>query len=526
MPTYLAAIQNSFNLQDEEYNCITAMFPISRKLPIENIFQGDCFLNRTVFRSHHWKMIPEIHKDKDWYNHGYVMSFISENTVNTQMRTDTTAGGITYTYFPKCLTNSVFGTLLKWAVDEESDDVKSEACYVNAGYNRLYSENVIKGYNKYLPYIPTSYPNRIWPSSKQTPGSFINNFRLFGISSYKDFPWEDGPINSVVELYGKLVSICDRAINEHYYNESQYRVPTSQGELLLGQTDILAEQCRKIAPFGSKHTHGILSVLSGIVGIDTDKNIIWRVMPGDGGLVAENMSQKYQIESEFRKQVELIKSYYKIGDTPSWGNGVVIGYDPTYKEIHFSIVSGYQPTTFTFSEEINAFLGNAPFVYHTYINDGKEFYSANKGVSGASGGLYQHNNKKCFMVFSGVLKPMILSIMVNGLSEQGNTSQLRKIFKSGSMIAGPQPFESIDINTLFQHGQLNPFKNDVQFWKTAEYNNGMWEYPLPLQDSDENNQFQTETDMRGFWAKLTFTYRSTANTFIQSIRTLFNTTSI
>ena len=121
---------------------------------------------------------------------------------------------------------------------------------------------------------------------------------------------------------------------------------------------------------------------------------------------------------------------------------------------------------------------------------------------------------------------MLLSIVVNGLSEQGNTSQLRKIFKSGSMIAGPEPFESIDINTLFQHGRLFPFKNDTQFWKTAEYVNGIWEYPLPLQDNKETDQFQQDTDIRGLWAKLTFTYKSTVSTFIQSIRTLFNTTSI
>jgi len=523
---YWAAIWDSgnFDVSSEVYTIVTEFNDISTLKSLELLWTGDAFIQRTIFRAIHWKQ--KIAAEDIAYNHGYVMSFLSENTVNTQMRCDVVANDLTYSFFPKCLYSKSYLTLFEWAVTSESDEAKAEAIYVNAGYNIVNGGRQFNGYNKFIPFRASKHENRTYVSSKQVSGSFTNFYRIMPINSYIDFPWEDGPINSVKEIFGKLITVCDRAINEHYYNESQYRVPTSQGELLLGQTDVLAEQQRKLSTFGSKHTHGIGIVESGIVGVDTDKDIMWRVTPGEGGLKAENLSLTHQFQSWCREKFAILKAVSPILDRPSWGNGVTIGYDPYFKEIHFTILNKTKAYTLTFSEEINAVLGTAPFAYTRYFNDGKDFYSFLQSMTTYSHGLYRHNNKATSMVFNGIQKDMLISVIVNGLSEKENTSQLRKIYKSGSIIAGPNAFHKLDINTLNQHGQLFPFLNTVQFWKTAEFTNGIWEYPLPLQDSPDKDQFQTETDMRGTWARITLTYRNTKTTFIQSIRTLFNVTSI
>ncbi|HNX01692.1 MAG TPA: hypothetical protein PKK33_10025, partial [Candidatus Cloacimonadota bacterium] len=279
--TYWSSIYNQFEAYQEMYNVVSEMITFtSPTAPV--LFSGDGFLNRTIFRANHWRNIPDKFTDDEWYPHAYVMSFISENRVNTQMRCDVETTDLTYTYFPKCLSNDIFNTLEKWAITEKSDDVKVEAMYVNTGYNECLSGKKSSGYNFYIPYRALKYPNRVYWSGKQIPGSFINDYRIFGVNSYVDFGWEDGPINSIRELYGRLITVTDRSINEHIFNESQYRVPTSLGEIILGTSDVLAKVKRRLTNYGSKFTSGVLVTDTGIVGIDTMKNIIWRII-GSGG---------------------------------------------------------------------------------------------------------------------------------------------------------------------------------------------------------------------------------------------------
>ena len=534
---YWNTVQNDFNLATEDYNRIGQLFKLNEQFyyPVGKnvLYEGDIFLNRTIFRAWHWYEIPTAQLSAADYPHGMCISLLSENTVNTQMRNDTIAdvNGTTlqYTYFPKCLENkSTYPNLRTWAVTAISDEVIVEAIYVNSGYNKVDGGRQYRGHNAQLPSRIEVYPDRVYASSKQIPGAYTNGYRIFGIDSYKDYSWEDGPINSIRELFGRLVLVCDNAITEVLFNESQYRVPTSQGELLLGTADVLAPVGRKLAAYGSRHTHGICGIDSGYAGVDSDRLILWRIIPGEGGLVVENMSQKYQVQSQCKKIFALIKGTGVIGDSPSWGDGIKIGYDPYFKEIFFTITKNGS-RTIMFSEEINAFLGTAPFASGMYIHNGLDFFSGFNRALGSTSvhgyGLYRHNNEDVPMVFYGTKKAMCFSIIVNGLVEGQNTSTLRKIFKAGSIVSGPEPFEKIEIETQFQKGTLDPFYNTAKFWQSAAWNNNMWEYSLPLQDSADNDQFNTETDMRGTWARITFWYNSTKKTFIQSIRTIFNITN-
>jgi len=526
---YKSATWSAFRVSNTQYSKISEFIEITSSgfSSTVDCYKGDTFLSRTSLRVSHFEHLPsgwtEGTAADDIYAHGFNLSFISENDLNTQLRnTVENAEGNTNTFFPKCLDNGEFTNLLDWGFLNTQVNASEEALAINAGYGVSRSDNTGAGIATELPYIVNRMPDRIWYSAKEIQGSYRNNLRIFGYDAYVDFPASDGPINCIRELFGRLITISDSSIREHIYNESQYRVPTSLGEMLLGTSDILAEVFRELAPYGSSHGRGIVKTERGLYGIDTQSELIWAVRAGQGGLVAEDISVSKQINSEFKKILASLRPDTVMGKFGEYD--VRVGYNPdtSYKEVYFTISNAQGDFTITYSEKIDAFTFPVGFYPRIYVNTKQRLFSALDASNVLSNGLYQHDDESGYMLFYGVQGTAYVSFYVNGNVEGENSTQLEKVFRAMSVISGEGEFEKIEFSTEMQEAKIDPFIDTVKFWQLPVYKEGRWEFPLPLQSSELKGGLDYKSELRGNWLKVTIYYNGTTSTFIQSVKTIFN----
>ena len=136
-------------------------------------------------------------------------------------------------------------------------------------------------------------------------------------------------------------------------------------------------------------------------------------------------------------------------------------------------------------------------------------------------GLFRHDNKSVYNVFYGLRRDIILSVIVNGQTSQGNATDLNKQFLSCEIISDKEPFDSVEVVTTNQISELNPFYNQEKFWETAVYENDLWKFPMPVQKGIDLTYGQ-ESVLTGRWLKIKLVYKGVKDKFIQSIKTKFN----
>ncbi len=331
-------------------------------------FKGDCFIQRVFIKQMYWKSTYLILGDPDedpavgldWdentnrgcfsypisgdnmrYGHGKVLSFITENAINNAMRFDNVENG--NSYFPLNFSD------IDWVV-KPALPAWMETFLLNHGHSNIISPRSSIAFNTKIPFHTSNHPTRIRHSAEHQIGSFIDGYRIWNIDAFKDYDLSNGQIIEIVEYMTNLISVQERAVNQHYTNQKQQKADITTGQMIVGIGPILAKETKKLINFGSQHQYSVIKTDNGVYGIDYLNRNIWAVKTGStstGAVVmgGTSLSETKEIDTWVK---EICDNYVpidvtnSIGDNPYQNIGLVSGYDPTFGEVLFTFLNRQQ----------------------------------------------------------------------------------------------------------------------------------------------------------------------------------------
>lgn len=318
-------------------------------------YQGDCFLQRTAFKQFYWAgtSYKDIGDDKGradvrdaapttsvYFTHGLILSVVTENKYNIAMRHDDGSDK----FFPKEDDYDEFA-YTSWTSGNEQ-----EQFLINHGYDETLG---IKYYYPYDPNIPVNedgeHPVRIWYTDKHIPGEVVDSYRSVDGNNYKDFEYMHGEINRIFEYLGRLVSVQDDIMSQHYIDEKQIKTDANQVDLVMGVGDILSDKTRRIADFGTQHQWSCVKTDNAIYGVDFRNRVIWQIglkstSSGNSYVGAEDLLKKTFNTKWLYDVVDRYTSSYSdimvdLEDNPVNLKGIAAGFDRKYGEVLFTLLN-------------------------------------------------------------------------------------------------------------------------------------------------------------------------------------------
>lgn len=533
--SYFQSLIDNFNPYNETYSAIAN--PLFKKNIEENlyfeVYKGNSYQTRMYFRQNHWEGLYETSEPSGddigdgtyaWYAHGLLMGIFVESFCNPSLR----HGDNENTYYPKFLMQQVMenaalvpGNAFRF-IKNEADFLIYESFFYNTGYSQAIVGSLMYGYDPATPFFRKRYPKRIRVSAKHNDTSFLSGYSIFSPNNYVDFDKSGGDIIELVSLNDELISIQENRIVQHYIDERALTSDSDGQSLILGYGPILSDQFRTLAEYGAQQKNAVKECGDTVYGIDLMAKKIWSI----GGqtsqfgkiiMFAKEISMDNMIESEIDKiynELSIVSDRVNpFKDNPVSNNGVMIGYDPMEKEVYFIYKNMNDIRGLVYAEKIAAFTGRydnlSPFFVHSY----------NEAFSYYQGAFFRHN--KGVSKHDGSPVEMVLSIIVNGLDEQQNTSLVEKVFEYIRLEMPQIQLKDIAYETQYQKATKDPFDSGLENYDDPVYTHNCWEIPIILSD-EAVQQYLSGSELFGTWMKITLKSVLNSNIFIRSIRTNFN----
>lgn len=273
--------------------------------------------------------------DKIRYTHGLVLGVVIESKINPAMRND----GIdnSTTFFPHTSKGKSWAFYPQFKAGQE--------CFsYNYGYHRQLDLNTFVRYNPYLPNIAKIHKTRIRHTPLNIPYAYTDAYRVLNPGDFKDYDLQYGQMMALLNIHGKLVSVQEGVINEHFFDQDQIKTSDTPGDLILGLGPILSQSVRNLSDYGSQHQW---SINKKGYGVDWKKRVIWGlgIASNDSGstyATVTNLSQALLIERWVHELFDSYDAFTDIlnvfPDTPVNGKGIVTGYDDKYHDIIFTFL--------------------------------------------------------------------------------------------------------------------------------------------------------------------------------------------
>jgi len=567
--TFFSDTRTAFNPSTTLYSNISQHYALTADFSNEiELYCGDCFLQKTWFRTHRWYAMEDHGEDgvignpsiygATWgdycgiaYQHGMMIGIVTENKYNTELRNDVVgkdSGGefVNYTFWPHARTNGA--TAKEWALTAAGSYI-AEATQVNEGYRKILSDKVKQGFEVTEPEEVLEKSNRVYVSNKHIEGSFLDAYRIIEPESFKDYGIENGPITGVMKILDYVYLVHERGINQIYINERAVQENEFGVNVLGGAASFLSERFRNIAKFGSQHKSSLMMGELGGYGVDASKRILWRVnmfQSQGGGFflgvtdIGTGKMFQHEIETTFDLYSTSMDRTSRIPDTPLSGIGIVSGYDPDNKEVLFSFLlhgeSGYIGRTLVYGEIKEGYKGDYTFYESMYMNLGKQLLSSRHELQMPrsfgqeyiqTNEIWKYNSVSGYNTFKGIQQTAKLTIIVNGLSQEKemNASDIRKIFNGLTIESKKDELFRIIYTTLYQTGLFEFDPDNTRFWMAPEYLEREWEIPIMVQtttESSEGGDFEEDSAISGLWIKITIEYKGSNDPEIRSIITNFD----
>jgi hypothetical protein len=518
------SLKNSFIPNTTNYYRISGFIPKDDSGNI-TLYRGDCFMQRTTARLLHWKDNSDGEGWDDWeefstegdpktYSHGKLISFITENVTNTAMRDDDQGNEA---YFPKVLEGDEWAN--KFIFEKESKYIK-EALYYNTGYHKTLSMLAYRGFDGSIPHYESKKVTRIRQSSKHTPGQIYDAWRVFDIIGYEDYPVAYGDMIRLFEHMGVLGSVQTKAINRHYTDDKELRIPTSQADIVLGSNKFLSDQVIRIAEYGSQHILSMCNAKGGFYGVDYDRMILWSVKTqmsdyGQLHLNVFDLGEEKFIYSEVRERLAALSVRDEL---PYEDKGILLGYDEKNKELNICILPGGR--TLVFNETLQEFTGDYPYNTKRFVHGSNELLSIKK-----DGGIkiYRHLQEDSPAVvkkFHESDEGFKLSWVVSG---QEGKEMLVKAFEYMEIESLDKPYDNISLETSYQSGNHAFITGTIE--SETEYAQGLWQVPLPMAENG-GGQFEIGSQYNGTYLKVTLEHKGNEKQFVRHVKTIYNNVSI
>jgi hypothetical protein len=342
---------SSFSPENTEYKVIKT---IKNEDVIESsidVYGGDCFNQLTYLRLLRWFGADDnpdvsIMGSGKYYQHGLLVGFNSQNSINFQLRNDVkvsvSSGVVEYTYFPKIRrTEGVEG----WVYFNQDDKYSFEALQVNLGYNETIPPIGILGYNSREKVI-TKFTNRVFASAKHVSSSYSDAYRNILVTDYRDYELGKGAIVALYDVLGRTLLIQTNQMAEVVIDERVMQGSNVNDLLAVKSGDVLSEKTRPVSDYGAHDTTHTIETDIGIFGIDVKKKILWmsKIERTDRGYsylsaidIGEQLGIKYEIEkllSSSPKRTDITGIPFTEDE-----NKLILGYDSKHGEIHITVKS-------------------------------------------------------------------------------------------------------------------------------------------------------------------------------------------
>jgi hypothetical protein len=523
-------------------------------IPPYIVYKGDCFLQKTWFRSHRWYGMayrcedpanlwghdrPEwgrdfIDVDAKYYQYGMMMGLVTECKYNTAARNDITGRDdslnyINYTFYPRALS---YGINKDQWVCYNPGDYLFEATQINDGYNKVFSDKTVIGHDPYAIYHPDKELNRVYNSDKDNP-------RKIRSTSFFDYCKEDGPITAIRSLLDYPYLVQRDAINQMFISERIVNQTETGQDVIQGvSVQILSDATKKLSDFGSQHKSSMVDGMSGGYGVDQMRRVIWIVKgkmhtTGRVLLTAENISMEGLIEKELKDYLNTYSEYGDImsiiPDTPLYGSGIVGFVDDEFKEVGFSFLISpstnegiRKDRTFIYCEKMQGFKGTYLFGEPIYFTVGTQFMSVKHQLVPTplhdlptsslyqykpSGDVWLHDqvgDGTNYQNFFGVQQNACITLIFNGSTEgKENALKIMKIFESLGLECVKEDLLKITFDTLYQTSEYD--FNTVKLSLKPRYENHRWILPISSTIIGVK-QYSTSSEMSGTWIKITIWY--------------------
>jgi hypothetical protein len=509
-----------YNPANERFFKIGGLLKIDSIPAIEAYGRGDCFIQRNYLKVYHAldnfseTLLDSMNRKNtlklagDFNNgYGFLMSFITEGTVNSQMRYEQ---GINK-YFPS--TGLPDPAELAWKYNEPESE------FYNLGYSETLGVKSYSGFDKEGFFDEARRPTRIMYSGKHITGARQDGYRFITAGQRKDFDPRYGQIVKLEVLRDNLVSIQEFCINSHPINERAYTQGDQGGQFILGTTSTLPDKVYRISDmYGSQHQWAIVRTDTAIYGWDWMKRMVWKY----GGNGFERLSESRLVAKMILDMTEQLGGnsdiLNKLPDNPINQNGIHSVFDAKNHEVLFTLnlpeFSNLNSHTFCFSEKMDIFTSRYSFTPNHYINIMEDLYSFNLG----NAGFWLHGGNSDYNRFYGLLYQSIIEVTVN---PEGDTT---KIFDNMSLVSNKVDFFRVDYTTAQLIGVHFPWidLSDGQFWRNPLYKENSWHLPilrsnLPPADPD----YDLGAAMRDNKMTLKLTYNSAQKMELRTIITNF-----
>lgn len=528
---YLAEVTSTYQIRSSFYQKITG-FLKNEATGNGNVDlkQGDTYSGFLTMRLHKWFGAYSLVGMQNWsnmnYQHGVAIKYFTRTSINIFARSTQRIPGNDYvgeySFLP--LENN---TKYDWIVSSSLEKDMHESTKLNAGYSVNQSIKAYIGYDDLSPKKDNTYQTRLRSSDKRVSGAYYNAFKSFRANEYQDYDEQYGPIIALFNHSNNLISVQYDAINMHYLNEKS----NGQFDIVTGSsTKYIYEDAYMKASFGAQSRDHTLQTKDHVYGIDIKNYKIWVIGIGSSPEGKQIVAVK-DLGYEKKIEKELLSLFERINGKLNY---LTIGYDDFHKEVVFTF--SYTPIqmedgggddnevartvlkpiveTLVFSEKTQSFMChyNLPADYYgSYIN---------KMLSFKENKAWIHDDKAGQLSIFGEDYPAVLSYIVNGGSEQA--SPLTKKFFEGIKIRMPKvELVKVEFATGSQIAELNPFYDAQRFWLHPVYNEYHWEVPMPL-SKVPGAIFDTESQLKGEWLKVTVTFQGKEEFFIVYATALFN----
>ena len=236
-----------------------------------------------------------------------------------------------------------------------------------------------------VPFIRTSFTNRINYSNKLQSSSFVNGTRIFESQNYQDYTMEHGGLVKLVEWYGTLIAVMEHGVLMIPVNE-RAMMANAQGENVYINTENVLPKNPKVLSnmFGSIWSDSVIKTTKYIYGIDTVGKKIWRTNGEQFEVISDLKIQKFLNDNIHLKESD---------DDSSIGvNFVKSHYNAFKQDVMFVFKYGNQKWNLCWNELLNKwvtrytwfpeFSENINNIFYTFANQSEHEIATNK--------LYKH----------------------------------------------------------------------------------------------------------------------------------------
>ena len=400
-----------------------------------------------------------------------------------------------------------------------------ESYRYNEGYSNQLSELRSAGFNIQIAFRQQEFQGRICFSDRYIENAFVDQWRNIDLGSHKDFSGK-GILNGLIGTKERLYSFWTNGVMLHVPSQPT-SVATNTGEVVIGQQgEVLSDKAYEITKdYGLQHTQAVGESINYIYFVDALNRAIVQIPKGSAQF--DVISIKQGINSLLLSEFDAINHHsdyrYQIPDLPSFGEGIVIGFNKKYKEVYF----GYRckpnrettlRNTFIFNESIGRFTGTHKIFVPMYITIVEDFYGMEVPELGSSIKRFfiwdrefdSNGNPNACKFFFQTYESYFTSVI-------NKYSSVEKIYDSVELQMNNENAVSVRYETQYQTGLHAPFNQPTTpLYVKPKYRENKFEFPV-IRCIVGNDHYQPGSAMRGQNMKVKVSFLTNNRIFVKSI---------